>query len=335
MQKILVTGAAGFIGYHLAQRLLMMNKKVVGLDNLNTYYDVELKQARLKALQTNDLFRFFKMDLKDDYLFELFEKENFDVVYHLAAQAGVRYSLENPKSYIDSNLVGFANILEACRHVQVKHLLYASTSSVYGANRRTPYSIDQNVDHPITLYAATKKSNEVMAHSYSHLFGIPTTGLRFFTVYGPYGRPDMAPFKFTKAILEGKTIQIYNNGHMKRDFTYVDDIVESLVRLIDKIPAAHPAWDPWNPNPAISSAPFRIYNIGNSQPVGLMEFIKTLEEVLGKDAEKEFLPLQPGEVLETHADVTALTELVDYKPNTPLDIGIQKFVDWYREFYQQ
>lgn len=334
MHKILVTGSAGFIGFHLAQRLLNVGYEVVGLDNLNNYYDVELKEARRNILQTHAGFRFLQMDIADDALLSVFAMEKFDIVFNLAAQPGVRYSLENPKAYITSNLVGFANLLEACRHHPVKHLLYASTSSVYGANRQIPYSTAHNVDHPITLYAATKKSNELMAHSYSHLFGIPSTGLRFFTVYGPYGRPDMAPFKFTKAILDGKPIQIYNNGRMKRDFTYVTDITETLVRLIDKAPQANPDWNALSPDPATSSAPYRLFNIGNSQPVELLRFIELLENALGKKAQKEFLPMQQGEVLETHADVDDLTQAVGFRPNTSIETGIKNFVDWYISYYR-
>jgi UDP-glucuronate 4-epimerase len=330
----LVTGAAGFIGFHLARRLLSLGFDVVGVDNVNPYYDVKLKDARLKELSEFANFRFEKLDLADPAILKLFEREQFQVVYNLAAQAGVRYSLENPKAYIDSNLVGFSNILEGCRHHGVEHLIYASTSSVYGANRAIPYTTDQNVDHPLTLYAATKKSNELMAHTYSHLFHIPTTGLRFFTVYGSYGRPDMAYFMFTDSILHDKPIKVFNNGLMKRDFTYIDDIVESLVRLKQVIPEPSADWDPIEPNPSISSAPYRIYNIGNSAPVGLLAMIETLEGILGKSAEKEFLPLQPGDVLETHADVSDLIEAVGFKPNTSLETGLRSFVDWYRGYYQ-
>ena len=334
MQKILVTGAAGFIGFHLSRRLLDMGKEVVGLDNFNPYYDITLKEQRVKLLSDYDNFSLVNLGLESPSIQEVFAREHFEAVYHLAAQDGARFSLEKPMSYVTSNMLGFAQILEGCRHHQVKHLLYASSCNVYGANRSIPFSADQNVDHPLTLYAATKKSNELMAHSYSHLFHLPSTGLRFFTVYGPWGRPDMALFLFTRAMLEGKAIKVFNRGHMKRDFTYIDDIVESLVRLINVVPGADPNWDPKDPNPATSSAPFRIYNIGSSKSVGLLDMIATLESALGVKAQKDLLPMQPGEVVETHADVSDLIEAINFKPNTSLEYGIGEFVKWYRDYYQ-
>ncbi|AJF74048.1 protein CapI [Raoultella ornithinolytica] len=332
--KFLVTGAAGFIGFHTCKRLLEAGHQVVGIDNMNDYYDVNLKQARLDLLQSS-LFSFHKVDLADRQgIAELFAEEKFNRVIHLAAQAGVRYSLENPHAYADSNLIGYLNILEGCRHNKVEHLLYASSSSVYGLNRKMPFSTDDSVDHPVSLYAATKKANELMAHTYSHLYGIPTTGLRFFTVYGPWGRPDMALFKFTKAMLEGKSIDVYNYGKMKRDFTYVDDIVEAIVRVQDVIPQANAEWTVENGSPADSSAPYRVYNIGNSSPVELMDYITALEEALGMIAEKNMMPIQPGDVLETSADTKPLYDLVGFKPQTTVKEGVQNFVDWYKAYYK-
>jgi len=332
--KILVTGAAGFIGFHLAQRLLKQGDEVVGLDNLNDYYDVRLKEARLRVLEPLPGFRFVRASLADRPVIEaLFAGERFDMVVNLAAQAGVRYSLENPHTYIDSNIVGFLNVLEGCRHTAVKHLVYASSSSVYGANATVPFSEHHPVDHPMSLYATTKKSNELMAHTYSHLFALPVTGLRFFTVYGPWGRPDMAYFVFTKAILEGRSIDVFNYGRMQRDFTYIDDIIEGVVRVMDHIPRPDPSWSAEIPDPATSSAPYRVYNIGNNQPVELGRFIEVLEECLGKKAEKKLLPMQPGEVLVTCADVADLADAVGFRPDTRIEDGIARFVDWYREYY--
>ena len=335
MSKILVTGAAGFIGFHLSERLLRRGDEVVGLDNLNDYYDVRLKHDRLKQLEGHPGFRFVKASLEDRGTMEkLFSCERFDKVVNLAAQAGVRYSLQNPHAYIDSNIVGFMNILEGCRHNNVQHLVYASSSSVYGANTRLPFSVHHNVDHPISLYAATKKANELMAHTYSSLYGIPTTGLRFFTVYGPWGRPDMALFLFTKAILEGKPIDVFNHGKMQRDFTYIDDIVEGVIRVVDTIPASNPSWRGDQPDPGTSNAPYRLYNIGNNNPVELMHFIEVLEERLGKQAEKNLLPIQAGDVPATYADVDDLMKDVGFKPATPIEEGISRFVEWYSEYYQ-
>jgi UDP-glucuronate 4-epimerase len=332
--KILITGAAGFIGAHLAKRLLEQEVNVVGIDNLNNYYDVKLKQARLAWLQDYPQFRFYQLDLADRVeIAKLFAKEQFTKVVNLAAQAGVRYSLENPQSYVDSNLVGFANILEGCRQQQVKHLVFASSSSVYGLNTKMPFSIHDNVDHPISLYAATKKANELMAHTYAHLYGLPTTGLRFFTVYGPWGRPDMAYFKFTKAILHGQPIDVYNHGKMRRDFTYVDDIIEGIVRVLDKLPQSNSAWLSDKPDPSSSPAPYRLYNIGNNQPVELMYFLETLEQVLGKKAQINWLPMQPGDVPATYADISDLEREVNFKPQTSVKDGIRQFVAWYRDFY--
>ncbi|AKL09749.1 NAD-dependent epimerase [Klebsiella oxytoca] len=332
--KYLVTGAAGFIGFHVSQRLLKDGHQVTGIDNLNDYYDVNLKQARLDLLQS-PLFSFHKIDLADRVRMEqLFVAEKFDRVIHLAAQAGVRYSLENPHAYADSNLLGFLNILEGCRHNHVEHLLYASSSSVYGLNRKMPFSTDDSVDHPVSLYAATKKANELMAHTYSHLYGIPTTGLRFFTVYGPWGRPDMALFKFTKAMLEGKSIDVYNHGKMKRDFTYIDDIVEAIIRLQDILPNKDNEWSVESGSPATSSAPYRVYNIGNSSPVELMDYITALEEALGMEAEKNMMPMQPGDVIETSADTAALYNAIDFKPETTVKKGVESFVNWYKKYYQ-
>ncbi|HFM2094895.1 TPA: NAD-dependent epimerase [Escherichia coli] len=332
--KFLVTGAAGFIGFYVSKRLLAAGHQVVGIDNLNDYYDVNLKQARLDLLK-HDNFSFYKIDLADrEKMAALFADEWFDRVINLAAQAGVRYSLENPNAYADANLIGFLNILEGCRHNNVQHLLYASSSSVYGMNRKMPFSTDDSVDHPVSLYAATKKANELMAHTYSHLYGLPTTGLRFFTVYGPWGRPDMALFKFTKAMLEGKSIDVYNFGKMKRDFTYIDDIAEAIIRLQDVIPEKDPQWTVETGSPATSSAPYRVYNIGNSSPVELMDYINALEEALGIEANKNMMPLQPGDVLETSADTKALYDVIGFKPETSVKEGVKNFVEWYRNFYK-
>lgn len=332
--KFLVTGAAGFIGFHTCRRLMDAGHQVVGLDNMNDYYDVNLKQARLDLLQS-PLFSFHKIDLADrEGIARLFAEEKFTRVIHLAAQAGVRYSLENPFAYADSNLIGYLNILEGCRHNKVEHLLYASSSSVYGLNRKMPFSTDDSVDHPVSLYAATKKANELMAHTYSHLYGIPTTGLRFFTVYGPWGRPDMALFKFTKAMLEGKSIDVYNYGKMKRDFTYIDDIVEAIVRMQDIIPQPNPEWTVETGSPSDSSAPYRVYNIGNSSPVELMDYITALEEALGMVAEKNMMPIQPGDVLETSADTKPLYDMVGFRPQTTVRQGVTNFVDWYKAYYK-
>ncbi len=330
----MVTGCAGFIGYHTCKRLLSDGHKVVGVDNLNNYYEVSLKKSRLKLLSDCSGFTFFNKNIEDQQAIEkIFLSNYISVVINLAAQAGVRYSLENPRAYIDSNIVGFINILEACRHNNVEHLIYASSSSVYGANTKIPFSPHDNIDHPVSLYAATKKSNELMAHTYSHLFGTPTTGLRFFTVYGPWGRPDMAYFLFTKAILEGKPIRVFNHGNMKRDFTFIDNVVEGIVRLLDKAPQFNWDWDREKPIPSTSYAPYRIYNIGNNQPVKLLDFINTIEKVLGKKAMIEYLPMQAGDVEVTYADVDDLQRDVGYKPQTPLDQGIKKFADWYLTYY--
>ena len=330
---LLVTGAAGFIGYHLCEKLLARGDTVVGLDNLNDYYDVGLKEARLARLTPQPGFSFLRADLRDRAAIErLFESNRFDAVVNLAAQAGVRYSLENPHAYIDSNIVGFTNILESCRHHRTGHLVYASSSSVYGMNGSMPFSVHDNVDHPISLYAASKKANELMAHTYSHLYDIPTTGLRFFTVYGPWGRPDMALFLFTEAILQGKPIKVFNHGNMQRDFTYIDDIVEGIVRVTDKPATPNPDWDSRAPDPGTSSAPYRLYNIGNNNPVALLDFIAAVEKAIGKTAEKVLLPMQPGDVAATFADIDALTEAVDYQPRTPVQEGIDKFVAWYLEY---
>lgn len=332
--KVLVTGAAGFIGFHVTRKLLARGDLVVGLDNLNTYYDVSLKQARLNLIKDHPNFSFVKQDLENRGGIEaLFAEQRFDRVVHLAAQAGVRYSLENPHAYIDSNILGTLNILEGCRHYPVEHLVYASSSSVYGANTRMPFSVHDNVDHPLALYAASKKANELMAHSYSHLYEIPTTGLRFFTVYGPYGRPDMALFYFTKSILEGKAIDVFNYGKHRRDFTYIDDIVEGVLRTLDCIACPDPNWNPAEPDPGSSKAPYRIYNIGNSKPVELMDYISVVEKCLGRKAVKNLLPMQPGDVPDTYADVQALIDDTGYRPDTPIEIGVARFVDWYLDFY--
>ncbi len=331
---VLVTGAAGFIGYHVADRLLAAGTPVVGLDNLNDYYDPTLKAARLARLEGRPGFRFVKLDLADRQgIAELFTTERFDRVIHLAAQAGVRYSLTNPHAYADSNLVGFLHILEGCRHTEVAHLTYASSSSVYGANTTMPFSVHDNVDHPLSLYAATKKANELMAHTYSHLYGLPTTGLRFFTVYGPWGRPDMAMFLFTKAILAGRPIDVFNHGQMRRDFTYIDDIVEGILRVSARTAQPNASWSGGEPDPGTSRAPYRIYNIGNNQPVELMDVIATLERELGQTAVKNMLPMQPGDVPATYADIDDLARDVGFRPATPIAEGLRRFVAWYRQFY--
>ena len=332
--KILITGAAGFIGFHLSQKLLKQDYQIIGIDNLNDYYDPSLKQSRLEILGEYNNFNFHKVDLKDkaevDNIFETYQPTH---AINLAAQAGVRYSIENPYAYVDSNLTGFMNILEACRNYPVEHLIYASSSSVYGGNKVAPFSTNHNVDHPVSLYAATKKSNELMAHTYSHLYGIPTTGLRFFTVYGPYGRPDMAYFSFTKDILAGKPIKVFNHGKMERDFTYIDDIVEGIVKLIDKAPAANKDWDESKDDLSTSFAPYKIYNIGNNNPVQLMRFINALEAALGRGAKKVYMDMQPGDVLRTYADVSDLERDINFKPSTSIEEGLKKFVKWYEEYY--
>jgi UDP-glucuronate 4-epimerase len=333
--KILVTGAAGFIGYHVSRTLIHRGDEVVGLDNLNDYYDVKLKLARLAQIESNPHFSFIKADLQDrDAIDKLFEDHDFDAVINLAAQAGVRYSLENPRAYVDSNIVGFTNILECCRHHQIGHLVYASSSSVYGMNSAMPFSIHDNVDHPISLYAASKKSNELMAHTYSHLYGLPTTGLRFFTVYGPWGRPDMALFLFTEAILKGEPIKVFNNGQMQRDFTYIDDIVQGVIRVMDTPATPNPAWDGATPDPGTSSAPYRLYNIGNNNPVKLLDFVSAIENALGMEAVKELLPMQPGDVAATYANIDDLVADVGYRPQTPIEYGVNEFISWYREYKQ-
>ena len=334
-RKVLVTGAAGFIGFHLSERLTKLGNEVIGLDNLNDYYDVNLKVDRLRQIEGRGNFRFLRLDLADrNSMSELFSRERFDVVVNLAAQAGVRYSLINPHAYIENNISGFLNILEGCRRHQVKHLVFASSSSVYGANTKMPFSVHQNVDHPVSLYGATKKANELMAHAYSGLFKIPCTGLRFFTVYGPWGRPDMVLFLFTKAILNGKPIDVFNYGRMRRDFTYIDDIIEGVARVMDRIPEPNPQWDGDRPDPASGSGPYRLYNIGNNNPVELMRFIEVLENCLGKKAEKHLLPMQAGDVPATYADVDDLMKDVGFKPSTPIEIGVQRFVEWYRTYYR-
>ncbi len=333
--KVLVTGAAGFIGYHTAAHLLERGDEVVGLDNLNDYYDVNLKLARIAQFEDKSNWTFVKLDLADRAgMTELFSSQGFDRVVHLGAQAGVRYSIENPLAYVDSNVVGHANVLEGCRHNEVEHLVYASTSSVYGANTDMPFSIHQNVDHPLSFYAATKKANELMSHTYSGLYGLPTTGLRFFTVYGPWGRPDMALFLFAKAILAGKPIDVFNYGNHKRDFTYIDDIVGGVVHSMDHTAEPNPDWDSDKPDPGTSRAPYRLYNIGNSRPVELMTYIGLLEEYLGRTAEKNLLPLQPGDVPDTWADVEDLVRDVGYRPVTPVEEGVKRFVDWFMEYYR-
>ncbi len=336
MRKILVTGAAGFIGFHLSKRLIALGEDVIGLDNLNDYYDVNLKYARLKQLEGHANFTFIKGDIAErEAITSLFSNQKFDIVVNLAAQAGVRYSLTNPYAYIDSNIVGFINILEGCRHNKVKHLVYASSSSVYGANTKMPFSVHHNVDHPVSLYAATKKANELMAHTYSSLYKLPCTGLRFFTVYGPWGRPDMALFLFTKAILEGNPIDVFNYGKMQRDFTYIDDIIEGVVRVMDKIPEPNPQWNGDKPDVATSYAPYKLYNIGNNNPVELMYFIEVLESCLGKKAKKNLLPIQQGDVPATYADIDDLVRDVDFKPSTPIETGIKHFVEWYKVYFSK
>ncbi len=333
--KVLITGTAGFIGSNLSHKLIARGDEVIGVDNLNDYYDVNLKLARLDRLKKLSGFTEVKCNLEDrDLINKAFEEYKPDRVVNLAAQAGVRYSLENPHAYIDSNIVGFTNILEACRHNEVEHLVYASSSSVYGANTNMPFSIHSNVDHPVSLYAASKKANELMAHTYSHLFQLPTTGLRFFTVYGPWGRPDMALFMFTKNILEGKPINVFNNGNHRRDFTYIDDIVEGVIRTLDNVASPNNDWTGDQPDPGTSNAPFRLYNIGNNNPVNLMDYIETLENALGRKAEKNMLPLQPGDVPDTYADVQDLVRDVGYKPQTTIQEGIGNFVEWYRDYYK-
>ncbi len=324
--KILVTGAAGFIGFHLSQKLLSNGNEIIGLDNLNDYYEVSLKETRLALLKQENNFSFYQLDLANkEGIEKLFQEHQFDVVVNLAAQAGVRYSIENPHAYVNSNIVGFLNILEGCRHSKVKHLVFASSSSVYGENKKIPFSVHDNVDHPISLYAASKKSNELMAHTYSHLYNLPTTGLRFFTVYGPWGRPDMAYFLFTKAILSGQPIKVFNQGKMKRDFTYIDDIVQGIVKVMNKVPQS---------DPKTSKVPYKIYNIGNNKPVELLHFIEVIESCLGMKAQKNMLPMQPGDVPITYADVDDLMEDVGFKPNTPIEVGVKNFVDWYKDYYK-
>lgn len=332
----MVTGAAGFIGAALTLRLLKRGDEVIGIDNLNDYYDINLKLARLETILHYANFKFIKIDISDKTKIEaLFENEKFDNVMHLAAQAGVRYSISNPHAYIDSNIIGFLNILEGCRNNKIKHFVYASSSSVYGANTKMPFSVHDNVDHPVSLYAASKKTNELMAHTYSHLYGLATTGLRFFTVYGPWGRPDMSLFKFTQNILEGKPIDVFNYGNHRRDFTYIDDIVEGVMRVIDNPAQKNNHWDGNCPDPGTSLAPYRIYNIGNNNPVSLLNFIETLEKCLGKEAKKTLLPIQQGDVPDTYADVSDLISDFDYKPDTILEIGVRNFVEWYKNFYRK
>lgn len=333
--KILITGTAGFIGSHLSKKLISQDHEVIGIDNINDYYDVTIKEDRLKSIGTEN-FTFYKINLEDNSAMdEIFNKEKPQVVINLAAQAGVRYSLENPRAYIDSNIVGFTNILECSRHHKVEHLIYASSSSVYGANTSKPFSTSDNIDHPLSLYAATKKSNELMAHTYSHLYNLPTTGLRFFTVYGPWGRPDMALFKFTKAIVNDEEIDVYNHGEMMRDFTYVDDIVEAISRLVQKPAQPNPEWSGANPDPSSSYAPYKIYNIGNNSPVRLMEFVEAIENKLGKVAKKNYMDLQPGDVPETYANVDDLFNNIDFKPETTIQDGVNRFIDWYLEYYKE
>lgn len=332
--KILITGSSGFIGFHLSNLLLSKGFEIVGIDNMNAYYDVQLKKSRLNLLEKKEKFHFYQIDLIDrDKINELFEKEKFDYVINLAAQAGVRYSITNPYAYIDSNIMGFINILEACRNYPVKHLIYASSSSVYGGNSITPFSTEHPVDHPVSLYAATKKSNELMAHTYSHLYNIPTTGLRFFTVYGPWGRPDMAYFSFAKDILEGKEIKVFNHGQMERDFTYIDDIIMGIYKLIEKAPVKNSNWNESEYSASESFAPYKIFNIGNNNPVKLMDFIKVLEEKIGKEANKVYMEMQDGDVLKTYADISDLEKIINFKPSTSIEEGLDKFVKWYKDYY--
>ncbi len=334
-KKILITGVAGFVGYHLSNRLISEDFNVVGIDNLNDYYDVELKKSRLSNLNDCSNFKFIRTDLVErEKITELFAQEKFEIVINLAAQAGVRYSITNPFAYINSNIVGFMNILEACRKHPVKHLIYASSSSVYGANVKQPFSESDNVDHPVSLYAATKKSNELMAHTYSNLYKIPTTGLRFFTVYGPYGRPDMAYYSFTKNIIEEKPIMIFNEGNLERDFTYIDDITEGIVRLIDKAPNDNPNWDKVKADPATSFATYRIFNIGNNQPIKIMDFIRVLKKIISKESKKIFLPMQQGDVYSTYSDITSLNNYIGFKPSTSIEEGLEKFVFWYKQYFK-
>jgi UDP-glucuronate 4-epimerase len=334
-KKILVTGAAGFIGFHVSQRLLQAGHEVVGLDNINSYYDPALKEARLAILKNDPRFEFHKIDLTDrSGVQQLFEQHRFPAVVHLAAQAGVRYSIQNPRAYVDANLEGFVNILEGCRHNDCKHLLFASSSSVYGANTKLPFSVHDNVDHPISLYAATKKANELIAHSYSHLYKLPTTGLRFFTVYGPWGRPDMAMFIFANAIVNGEPIKLFNHGDMRRDFTYIDDVTEAISRLIDHVPTGNPEWSGSKPDPASSAAPWRVFNIGNNHPEDLMEVVGLLEQEFGRTAKKEMLPMQPGDVYATYADVDDLMREVGFRPATSIKDGIARFAAWYRDYHK-
>jgi UDP-glucuronate 4-epimerase len=333
--RVLVTGAAGFIGMHISQRLLERGDEVIGVDNLNDYYEVSLKEARLARLRDQPNFAFHQLDIADrDAMAALFAAERPDRVINLAAQAGVRYSLTNPHAYIDANIQGFLNILEGCRHTKVAHLVYASSSSVYGGNTKLPFSEHDNIDHPVSLYAATKKANELMAHTYSHLFGLPTTGLRFFTVYGPWGRPDMAPILFTKAILNNEPINVFNNGDMYRDFTYIDDIVEGVVRALDRTAEPDPDFKPDAPDPATSNAPYRVFNIGNNQPMRLMDFIAAIENSLGTEAKKNFMPMQPGDVKSTSADTSSLDNWVQFRPDTPVELGVSRFVEWYLDYYR-
>jgi UDP-glucuronate 4-epimerase len=334
MRKVLVTGAAGFIGYHLADRLLAAGESVVGVDSVNDYYSTQLKRDRLAQISAHPNFEFCEFDLSEaNAVNQLFATHHFDRVVHLAAQAGVRYSIENPSAYITANIIGFQNILEACRHSQIEHLVYASSSSVYGANKKQPFAVEHAVDHPVSLYAATKKANELMAHTYSHLYNLPTTGLRFFTVYGPWGRPDMALYLFTKAIFNGEPIQVFNNGQMQRDFTYIDDIVTAVHRVMDHIAEPNPDFDPLNPDPGSSHAPYRLFNIGNHQPTELARFIRVLESAIGIEAKKNLLPMQPGDVVSTYADTEALQQAVGFAPSTPIEIGIENFVAWYRQYH--
>ncbi len=336
MPPILVTGAAGFIGFHTTKKLLARGETVVGFDNVNDYYDVSLKEARLEQLSREERFEFVRADLSaKEMVNSVFESHRPDRVINLAAQAGVRYAFDNPHAYVDSNLMGFLNILEGCRHYDVKHLVYASSSSVYGANTSLPFSVDDNVDHPVSFYAVTKKANELMAHSYAHLYGIPTTGLRFFTVYGPWGRPDMAMFIFTRKILAGEPIDVFNNGQHSRDFTYIDDIVDGIVRSMDHVAEGDTNWSGDAPNPATSKAPYRLFNIGNNQSVELMHLISCIEDALGRKAEKNFLPMQPGDVPRTFANIDALTETTGFAPTTPIEVGVKKFIDWYLSYYEQ